>query len=116
MAETHLIALILEQYLAYLELRQQMDLEVASEFITMAAQLMFIKTRMLLSLEDEEAKSEGDAPAQPVHDLRRLARHGVGLLADNLVENAPVPGGRGGQKRDGGADPLPGGAAQQREL
>lgn len=52
------IALILEQYLAYLERRQQMDLEVASEFITMAAQLMFIKTRMLLSLEDEEAKSE----------------------------------------------------------
>ena len=32
------IALILEQYLAYLERRQQMDLEVASEFITMAAQ------------------------------------------------------------------------------
>ncbi|WP_305178405.1 segregation/condensation protein A, partial [Faecalibaculum rodentium] len=43
------IALILEQYLAYLERRQQMDLEVASEFITMASQLMFIKTRMLLS-------------------------------------------------------------------
>lgn len=52
------IALILEQYLLYLEQRQQMDLEVASEFITMAAQLMFIKTRMLLSIEDEEAKSE----------------------------------------------------------
>ncbi len=52
------IALILEQYLAYLEQRQRMDLEVASEFITMAAQLMFIKTRMLLSIEDEEAKSE----------------------------------------------------------
>jgi len=52
------IALILEQYLAYLEQRQKMDLEVASEFITMAAQLMFIKTRMLLSIEDEEAKSE----------------------------------------------------------
>ena len=31
------IALILDQYLAYLELRQQLDLEVASEFITMAA-------------------------------------------------------------------------------
>ena len=52
------IALILEQYLEYLERRQQMDLEVASEFVTMAAQLMFIKTRMLLSIEDEEAKSE----------------------------------------------------------
>ncbi|MBD5154853.1 MAG: segregation/condensation protein A [Oscillibacter sp.] len=52
------IALILEQYLEYLERRQRMDLEVASEFVTMAAQLMFIKTRMLLSIEDEEAKSE----------------------------------------------------------
>lgn len=52
------IALILEQYLAYLEQRQRMDLEVASEFVAMAAQLMFIKTRMLLSIEDEEAKSE----------------------------------------------------------
>ena len=52
------IALILEQYLEYLERRQRMDLEVASEFAAMAAQLMFIKTRMLLSIEDEEAKSE----------------------------------------------------------
>ena len=47
------IALILEQYLAYLEQRKQLDLEVASEFITMAAHLMYIKTRMLLSIEDE---------------------------------------------------------------
>ena len=31
---------------------------VHSEFAAMAAQLMFIKTRMLLSMEDEEAKSE----------------------------------------------------------
>ena len=50
------IALILEQYQDYLEKRKRMDLEVASEFITMAAQLMFIKTRMLLNLEDEEAQ------------------------------------------------------------
>ena len=52
------IALILEQYLAYLELRQQMDLEVASEFVTMAAHLVYIKTRMLLSIDDEVAMSE----------------------------------------------------------
>ena len=54
------IALILDQYLEYLELRKRMDLEIASEFIAMAAQLMFIKSRMLLSLEDEEAQSEMD--------------------------------------------------------
>ena len=35
------IALILDQYLAYLEQRKQMDLEVASEFVTMAAHLMY---------------------------------------------------------------------------
>lgn len=52
------IALILDQYLAYLEQRKRMDLEIASEFILMASHLMFIKSRMLLSIEDEEAKSE----------------------------------------------------------
>ena len=54
------IALILEQYLAYLEERRQLDLDIASDFITMAAHLMYIKTRMLLSIEDEETQSEMD--------------------------------------------------------
>lgn len=65
------IALILDQYLAYLEQRQQMDLEVASEFITMAAHLMYIKTRMLLSIEDEEAQSEMDALIKSLEERRR---------------------------------------------
>ncbi len=65
------IALILEQYLAYLEERQRMDLEVASEFAAMAAQLMFIKTRMLLSLEDEEAKSEMAELIRSLEERRR---------------------------------------------
>lgn len=54
------IAMILEQYLAYLEERKRLDLEIASEFILMASHLMFIKSRMLVSVEDEEAKSEMD--------------------------------------------------------
>ena len=65
------IALILDQYLAYLEQRQQMDLEVASEFITMAAHLMYIKTRMLLSIEDEEAQSEMDALIKSLEERQR---------------------------------------------
>ena len=64
------IALILDQYLAYLELRQKMDLEVASEFITMAAHLMYIKTRMLLSIEDEEAQSEVDLLIKSLEERR----------------------------------------------
>ena len=65
------IALILDQYLEYLEKRQQMDLEVASEFVTMASHLMYIKTRMLLSIEDEEAQSEMDALIQSLQDRQR---------------------------------------------
>ena len=65
------IALILDQYLQYLEQRQQMDLEVASEFVTMAAHLMYIKTRMLLAIEDEEAQSEMDALIKSLEDRKR---------------------------------------------
>ncbi len=52
------ISLILDQYLDWMKRRKEMDLEVASEFVTMASQLVFIKTRMLLSIHDEEALSE----------------------------------------------------------
>ena len=43
------ITAILEQYLAYLEEMKRLDMEIASEFITMASHLMLIKTKMLLS-------------------------------------------------------------------
>ena len=65
------IALILDQYLAYLEKRQKMDLEVASEFVTMAAHLMYIKTRMLLSIEDEEAQNEMDELIKSLEERQR---------------------------------------------
>ena len=65
------ISQILDQYLAWLEARQKLDLEVASEFIAMASHLMFIKTRMLLSIEDEEAQSEMDALIQSLEERKR---------------------------------------------
>ena len=52
------ISLILDQYLEWMNRRRELDLEVASEFVTMASQLVYIKTRMLLSIHDEEAMSE----------------------------------------------------------
>ena len=80
------IALILDQYLAYLEKRQQMDLEVASEFVTMAAHLMYIKTRMLLSIEDEEAQSEMDALIQSLEERRRNEQYlTIKALAQRLA-------------------------------
>ena len=80
------IALILEQYQAYLEKRKRTDLEVASEFITMAAQLMFIKTRMLLNLEDEEAQNEMDALIKSLEERQRGEAYArVRLLSERLA-------------------------------
>ena len=55
------ITAILEQYLAYLDEMKRLDMEIASEFITMASHLMLIKTKMLLSAaEAAEAETELD--------------------------------------------------------
>lgn len=79
------IADILDQYLAYIEQRQKMDLEVASEFVTMAAHLVYIKTRMLLSIEDEEAKSEMDQLIKSLEEHKRNEEYlRVKLMAEKL--------------------------------
>ena len=46
------IAMICDQYMEYIEAAQRMDLEVASEFIVMASELMLIKSRMILPHEE----------------------------------------------------------------
>lgn len=48
------IATILDQYMEYLDEMKKMNLEVASEFIEMAAHLIYIKSRMLLPKEEVE--------------------------------------------------------------
>ena len=66
------ITAILEQYLAYLEEMKRLDMEIASEFITMASHLMLIKTKMLLSAaEQAEAESELDLLRQSLVERRR---------------------------------------------
>ena len=66
------ITAILEQYLAYLEEMKRLDMEIASEFITMASHLMLIKTKMLLSAaEQAEAETELDLLRQSLVERRR---------------------------------------------
>ena len=68
------ITAILEQYLAYLDEMKRMDMEIASEFISMASHLMLIKTKMLLSAaEQAEAESELDLLRQSLIERRRKA-------------------------------------------
>lgn len=66
------ITAILEQYLAYLEEMKRLDMDIASEFITMASHLMLIKTKMLLSAaEAAEAESELDLLRQSLLERQR---------------------------------------------
>ena len=66
------ITAILEQYLAYLDEMKRLDMEIASEFITMASHLMLIKTKMLLSAaEAAEAETELDLLRQSLIERQR---------------------------------------------
>ncbi len=66
------ISVILEQYLAYLDEMKRMDLEIASEFISMASQLVLIKTKMLLSeAERQEGLSEMELLIQSLEQRQR---------------------------------------------
>ncbi len=64
------ISLILDQYMEYLRQMEQMDLEVASEFVAMASHLAYIKSRMLIAPEGEEI-SELEELIQGLERLRR---------------------------------------------
>ncbi len=48
------IALLLEQYMEQIDLMREADLDVASEFLEMAARLVYIKTLSLLPRQEEE--------------------------------------------------------------
>jgi segregation and condensation protein A len=69
------LARITNEYLRYLRMMQGMDIAVASDFLVMAAQLIEIKSRMLLptdpSLSPEEA--EADDPRREL--IERLLEH-----------------------------------------
>lgn len=56
------IALITDQYLEYLRMMEELDLEIASEFLVMAATLLEIKSRMLLPRPPRPADEEEEDP------------------------------------------------------
>jgi segregation and condensation protein A len=66
------IATITDQYLAYLDLFQELNLNVAGEYLVMAASLIYVKSRLLLPVDEEDEDDEED----PVGDLvRQLAEY-----------------------------------------
>jgi len=81
------IAKITAQYLEYITAMQMLDLEVASEFLVMAANLLAIKARMLLPkppVEDQEALEEYDPRDELVEKLLEYKKFKV--MADFFQE------------------------------
>ena len=83
------IAVITEQYLEYIRLMKVLDLNIAGEFLLMAATLMYIKSRMLLPSPVEEEEEEEDPRTDLVHRLleyKRFKEAAVGLSHRELLE------------------------------
>ncbi|MEM7252490.1 MAG: ScpA family protein [Pseudomonadota bacterium] len=68
------IAEITRQYVEYVELMKEMRLELAAEYLVMAAMLAEIKSRMLLPRHEEAEEDEGDPRAELVRRLQEYER------------------------------------------
>jgi segregation and condensation protein A len=67
------IAPITQQYLDYIELMKSLDMEIAGEFLVMAATLTHIKSRMLLPPSDTPEEDDGVDPRAEL--IRRLLEY-----------------------------------------
>jgi segregation and condensation protein A len=103
------IAHITQQYLAYLDLMRSYDLEVAGEFLVMAATLMRIKAKMLLpATPSTEEEDEGDPREELVQRLieYRQFKEAAGTLRTKEEERRLLYE-RGMLPTDEEAGPLP---------
>ena len=69
------IAAITEQYLATIEVMQSLNLDMAGEFLVMAATLVHIKSRMLLPAGDDGADEDEDGEDPREELVRRLLEY-----------------------------------------
>lgn len=72
------IALIVEQYLAYIEMMKSLNLDVAGDYLVMASTLIHIKSKMLLPAEESVAgdeKEEEDPRTQLVTQLLEYKKY-----------------------------------------
>ena len=69
------IVTITAQYLEYLDLMQELDLDVAGDFLVMAATLIHVKSRMLVPRLEKESEEEPDEEDPRDALVRRLLEH-----------------------------------------
>ena len=83
------MARLTEQYLEYVELMRQKSLELAAEYLVMAAVLIEIKSRMLLPRPAQAAADEADPRAEL---MRRLLAYEQMKLAAQRLDALPQVG------------------------
>ena len=69
------VAEITRQYMGYVELMQSVRLELAAEYLVMAAMLAEIKSRMLLPRSSEAEAEEDDPRAELIRRLQEYERY-----------------------------------------
>jgi segregation and condensation protein A len=84
------IAALTEQYLAYLAEMRRFDIEVASEFLVMAATLLLIKSRMMLpkapkETEEEEETDPRDELVRRIVEYQRYKK--ISLVMEERAED-----------------------------
>jgi segregation and condensation protein A len=82
------VALITQQYLDYLELMHELNLDVAGEFLVMAATLIHIKSRMLLPRPDPTQEDPEEDPREAL--VRRLLEHQKYKAAAELLHEREI--------------------------
>ncbi len=78
------IAIITDQYIAYIEAMEQNKMETMSEFIEMAATLIQIKTKMLLPKKKDENDEEIDPRQELMEQLLEYKKYK--LMAEHLKD------------------------------
>lgn len=97
------IAFITEQYLGYIDIIKEMNLDMAGEFLIVAATLVHIKSKMLLPVDEEAAGDEDegrDPRAELVERLLEYQRYKEAaaelngrlvLGRDIFIKGSPIP-------------------------
>ena len=87
------VAFVTEKYLQYLSLMQELNIDVASDYLVMAATLAHIKSRMLLPTPPADEDADSDAELDPRGDLiRRLLEYQKYKHAAQNLGSRPIEG------------------------
>ena len=84
------ISVITDQYLAYLDLLKQLDLDIAGEYLVMAATLLHLKSRLLLPVEVTPEEEDGEDPraelARQLLEYQRFKEAAQVLISRDLLD------------------------------